>query len=141
MWLKHHSRHSKAGALATREHLNLLINILASEQKCTQYIAQSGTDIAHSNAVKGVVDGKVAVHQIILILSIITYADISTKADCSLSRLCLTNKYAGKGGLTLAITAYKGNLVALMDSKLGTRKDSVATKGLANALNLGNNLT
>ena len=62
VWLKHHTCHCQSRSLATREDLYLLLHILATEQECTENIAQTSTNITHCHSVECVVDGKLAIH-------------------------------------------------------------------------------
>ena len=76
-----------------------------------------------------------------MVLGIVADIYICTNLDIALGSLQLADKHTGKGCLTLAITANKGYLLSSLDGKLCTRKDSLLAKGLAYALNIGDNLS
>ena len=74
-------------------------------------------------------------------MSEIAYADIRSELNLTLSRLGLPDKDSSKGGLTLAIATYKGNLITLCNGKFCFREYSVRSETLAHALYLCHDLT
>ena len=138
---EHHPRHCQARTLTTRQDLNLLVDILATEQKSTQNITQTSTNIAYGNPIERIIDRKVAIHQIVLILSVVADTDICSNLDCTLRRLQLPNQHTGKGCLSLTIATNESNFIALVYGELCALEYSVIAKDFAHLFHLGNNLT
>ena len=138
---EHQTRHCQTRALAARQHLDLLVDILATEQKCSQNIAQSGTNIAHRNAIQRVENGDLAVHQILLILSVVAYIDIRTQTYRALARRQFADQHTCQRGLTLAIATDECNLLASLNHEIGSAENVLCAEALAYLLHLGHNLT
>ena len=141
IWLQHQSGHSQARALATRENFHLLVYILSSEQECSQNIAQTCTNISRGNSVQSIEYRKFAIHQVVLILCVISYIDIRANLYCTLCLRQLADNHTRHCGLTLAIASYECNLLASLDGKVGIREYSFLSEGLTHLLNLGHNLS
>ena len=138
---EHQSRHCQTRSLATRQHLDLLVDILASEQESTQNIAQSGADITHRNAIERIENGDLTVHQILLILSVVTHIDVGAQADRTLAWRQLTDQHTCQRGLALAIATDECDLFATFDYEIGAAENVFRTETLAHLLHLGHNLT
>ena len=123
------------------EHLDLLVDVLAAEEECAEYVAQTRAYIAHGNSVERVEDGKLAVHKIVLILGVVAYVDVGSDTYLALGGRQLAREHACQRGLALAVTAYQSYLRAALDRELGPREYVLGAERLADALYLGHDLS
>ncbi len=141
VWFEHKTRHSQTRALAAREHLDLLVDVLAAEEECAEYVAQTRAYIAHGNSVERVEDGKLAVHKIVLILGVVAYVDVGSDTYLALGGRQLAREHACQRGLALAVAAYESYLRAALDRELCSREYVLGAERLADALYLGHDLS
>ena len=138
--LQHHAGHRQTRPFAAREDFDLLIDVLPAKQECTQNIAQTGPDVAHSYAVQRIVNRKFAVHQVVLILGVVTDIDIRPEADRTFGRRQLPDQHARKGRLAFAVAAHQCNFVALFDHEIRAAEDVLRAERHPDLVDLGHNL-
>ena len=139
--LEHHARHGQTRPLASGQHTHLLVYILAAEQKRPEDVTQTRAYIPHGHTVQRIVDGKVALHQIILILGIVTYIDIGADTYRTLRSGQFAHNHARHRGLTLAVAAHEGHLLAALDREGRAREYAFVAECLARILHLHDNLS
>ena len=125
--------HGQPRALATREHLHLLVRRFAAKHEGTQDVAYLGADIAHRHAVYRLEHGERLVEQARLVLGkvadlhIVPYLEGTGVGN-------LAHDTLDHGRLTLAVLSHKGHLLAPLDGKGSVGKYQVVAITLAHPL-------
>ena len=138
---EHHAGHRQTRPLAARQNLDLLVDVFAAEQERTQNIAQAGADIPHRHPVERIVHREFAVHQVVLILGVVTDIDVGAEPHRTLGRRQLADQHARQRGLALAVAPYQRDLVALFDDEIRTAEDMLRPERHAGLVDLGHDLS
>ena len=138
---EHHAGHGQTCPLAARKHLDFLVDILAAEQERPEDIAQAGTDVPHRHAVERIVHREFAVHQVVLVLGIVADIDVGTEPHRTFGRRQLPDEHPRQRGLAFAVTADKGDLVALPDDEIRAAEDMLRPERHPGFVDLGHDLS
>ncbi len=137
---EHHAGHRQPGPFTAREHLHLLVDVLAAEQERPQDVAQARADVAHGHPVEGVIDREFAVHQVVLVLRIVTYVDVGPQPDRPLGGGQLADEHPRKGRLALAVAAHQRDAVALADGEVRAAEHAFRAERHPGVLDFGHHL-
>ena len=124
--------HSQSAALSARQHLDLLLTGLTAEHECTQYVVYACAYRPRSHIVNGIVNRHLIIQQLCLVLGIVTYLYVMADGKRSVKRN-LAHDALYECGLTLTVSANKGNLLTALDGQVNTAEDAVVTVTLGNA--------
>ena len=116
--------HCQSGALTARQELDLLLRSLATEHESTQNVAYLQSDVASCHKVDGVEHGKFAVQHLCLVLCKVTYLHIVAHLHFSIEGN-LVHDALHHGGLSLAVLANEGHLLATLYGEVHLVKDNM----------------
>ena len=116
--------HGQTGALASGKELHLLLRSLATEHEGSQYVAYLQADVATRHTVDGVEHGKFAVQHLCLVLCKVTYLHIVAHLHFAVEGY-LVHDALHHGGLSLAVLAHEGNLLATLYGEVHLVKDNM----------------
>ena len=133
--LKQKLKDGKTGALAARQHLDLLRGVFASKHERAQQVANLVSYLPLCHIVDGLENRKLTIEQRSLVLSKIAYLNIMSKLQ--LARvLKLSHDTFYQGRFSLAVTTHKRNLVAAFYRQVHAAKDRLVVKRHAHIAHL-----
>ena len=130
----------EAGFFAAGEHLDLLLAVLAVEEEGAKDVAYLGADVARSDVVDSLEDRLLAVEHGGLVLGVVAELDLGAKLEGAGVVLDVADDDLGHGGLTLAVLAHEGDLLARSEEEVDAGEDLQVAVGLAQLVGLDDDL-
>ena len=115
--------HGKARSLPSTQYCDLLVDILALEEKCTENIPESCPDIPDCYLIQSIKDSIFLLQYILLILCIISQINIIAHLGLTTQRLKFSGNEFHHCTLSLTVPSYKSHLLTSLNSEFWFLKD------------------
>ena len=130
VWLQQKFCQRQSRMFATRQHLHLLVDVLAREKECAENIPDFCAYVANGNAVKCFKYSQFWVKEFVLVLSKI--ANIYVVTDFQFARILgFTDDDFRQSSLAFAVSSDESNLLATLNHKVNLIEDKVVAIAFA----------